>query len=61
MQHIIKQAANSSFEDDAIVLYKAARIIREDILNSNVKKSLIALLVQTASNNQFRQMSNTFC
>ena len=36
IQQIIKQAANSSFEDDAIVLSKAARIIREDILNSNV-------------------------
>jgi len=31
MQHIIKQAANSSLEDDAIVLFKAVRIIRENI------------------------------
>ena len=36
MQQIMKNATNSSFEDDAITLSKAARIIREDILNSNV-------------------------
>ena len=36
MQKILKQAVNCSYEDDAIVLSKAAKIIREDILNSNI-------------------------
>jgi len=38
----MKQAANCSLEDDAIVLSKAARIIHEDILNSNVAGSFSA-------------------
>lgn len=36
MQQILKQAVNCSYDDDAIVLSKAAKIIHEDILNSNV-------------------------
>lgn len=35
MQQILKQAYNCNYEDDALVLSKAAKIIREDILNSN--------------------------
>ena len=35
MQQILKQAYNCDYEDDALVLSKAAKIIREDILNSN--------------------------
>ena len=36
MQQMLKQAVNCNFEDDAIVLSEAAKIIRKDILNSNV-------------------------
>ena len=36
MQPILKQAVNCNYADDAIVLSKAAKIIHEDILNSNV-------------------------
>ena len=36
MQQVLKQACNSyNFEDDALVLSKAAKIVRDDILNSN--------------------------
>ncbi len=35
MQQILKQAYNYNYEDDALVLSKAAKIVREDILNSN--------------------------
>ena len=35
MQQIMKEAVNCNYEDDAIVS-KVAKIIREDILNSNV-------------------------
>ena len=35
MQQILKQAYNCNYEDDALVLSKAAKIVREDILNSN--------------------------
>ena len=35
MQQILKQAYNSKYEDDALLLSKAAKIVHEDILNSN--------------------------
>ena len=35
MQQILKQAYNCNYEDDALVLSKAAKIVREDIRNSN--------------------------
>ena len=35
MQQILKQAYNCNYEDDALVLSKAANIVREDIQNSN--------------------------
>ena len=35
MQQILKQAYNCNYEDDALVLSKAAKIVCEDILNSN--------------------------
>ena len=34
----MKQAVNGNYEDDAIILAKAAKVIREDILNSNIAK-----------------------
>jgi len=36
IQQTLKQAVNCNYEDDAIVLSKAAKITREDILNSNI-------------------------
>ena len=36
MQQIWKQAVNLNIENDAIVLSKTAKIIHEDILNSDV-------------------------
>ena len=35
MQQMMKQAYNCNYEDDALILCKAAKIIREDIINSN--------------------------
>ena len=34
MQQILKQALNTDYESDSIILAKAARIIRKDIINS---------------------------
>ena len=38
MQQIMKQAVNGNYEDDVIILAKAAKIIHKDILNSNITK-----------------------
>ena len=35
MQHMLKQATKNDYEEDALILAKVARIVREDIFSSN--------------------------
>jgi len=57
MQQILKQAQNCNYEDDALVLSKAAKIVREDIMTP-IAFNFLTPFFPTASKILYQQSLN---
>ena len=57
MQQLLKQAYDTNYKNDALILSKPAKVVRKDIFNSSVFNLMVVLLV-IASKSLCQQISN---